>query len=145
MVIKNCIQCGEQMVKPYSKSLRDWEIRSKYCSKACKHLSMKGHNYSIGTQFKKGQISHLKGKKRPEFSEDKHPNWKGDNVGYSGMHMWIRKQLGTPKLCAYCGATNKKKYEWANISHKYKRDVKDWRRLCTSCHRRYDYGLIDLT
>ena len=31
-----------------------------------------------------------------------------------------------------------KKYDWSNISHKYKRDLKDWQRLCASCHTRFD-------
>ena len=40
--------------------------------------------------------------------------------------------------CQYCNSEDKKKYEWANISRKYKRDLKDWIRLCTKCHIIYD-------
>lgn len=67
--------------------------------------------------------------------------WKGDNVGYCGLHMWVRKQLGKPSKCEHCKDTTKKKYEWASKNHSYKRDQKEWLRLCTSCHRRYDMGL----
>jgi len=36
-----------------------------------------------------GKVSH---------GEDSHM-WKGDAIGYSGVHKWIRDQLGAPKLC----------------------------------------------
>ena len=67
------------------------------------------------------------------------PSWKGENAKYGAIHEWIRKKLGTPKFCECCGRTDKKKYEWCNINHKYKRDINDWMRLCTKCHRKYDY------
>ena len=63
-------------------------------------------------------------------------NWKGDNVGYGGLHAWVRRKLGTPQNCARCGTTTAKRYEWANISGEYRRDITDWIRLCTSCHRK---------
>jgi len=70
-----------------------------------------------------------------------HPNWKGDNVGYAGIHKWIKTQIGKPKKCEDCRSTTAKKYEWANISGKYKRSVDDWKRLCVKCHRRFDKHL----
>lgn len=69
---------------------------------------------------------------------DKHPNWKGDDAGYQALHAWVRLRKGKPSVCEKCGTTDAKKYEWANISHEYKRDVDDWIRLCTSCHRYFD-------
>ena len=66
-------------------------------------------------------------------------SWKGGSVGYGQLHRWIDLKLGKPKFCDQCKSTKKKKYEWANIDHKYKRNLKDWKRLCTSCHRNYDY------
>jgi len=68
-----------------------------------------------------------------------HQNWKGDEVGYQGVHIWIRKNKGTPKKCEECGTTNRKKwYEWANKDHTYKRNLEDWIRMCRGCHRKYD-------
>lgn len=69
---------------------------------------------------------------------EKHPRWKGDAVGYTALHDWVRKMLGTPNLCEHCKTTNAKKFEWANISKQYKRDLSDWKRLCTKCHRNED-------
>lgn len=41
------------------------------------------------------------------------------------------------KHCEDCGK-QKGRIEWANKSHKYKRDVKDWISLCKPCHGKYD-------
>ena len=70
------------------------------------------------------------------------PNWKGDDVGYQSLHDWVERSLGKTKLCENCKRTDRKKYEWANKSGEYERDLKDWIRLCTSCHRKYDSSLI---
>jgi len=71
-------------------------------------------------------------------TSEKHWAWRGDKVGYSALHGWVRRRLGIPRFCEGCGSENKKKYEWANISGEYKRDINDWIRLCTSCHRIFD-------
>jgi hypothetical protein len=66
--------------------------------------------------------------------------WKGDGVGYVGLHTWVKKQLGQPRECKFCNKVefNNYKIHWANISGKYKRDLEDWIRLCASCHKIYD-------
>lgn len=67
---------------------------------------------------------------------EKSHNWRGDEVGYGALHTWVSKTLGKPKRCDNCKIKNAKRYEWSNISRKYKRDVSDWERLCVSCHRK---------
>jgi len=62
---------------------------------------------------------------------------KKDNIGYRGIHHWIRRQLGAPMECKHCNK-EKNKYNWANIDHTYKRIVEDYVSLCVSCHREYD-------
>ena len=64
--------------------------------------------------------------------------WKGDKAGYSAIHYWIERQLGKPRLCEHCGTEDAKKYEWANISGEYRRDITDFIRLCVSCHQKMD-------
>ena len=71
--------------------------------------------------------------------EEESPNWKGDRVGISALHDWIKRQRGKPKICEHCGTLTAKKYEWANKSRGYKRELNDWIRLCTKCHVAYDY------
>lgn len=88
----------------------------------------------------------LLGEKHPFFGVrgEKAANWKGEDVGYSGIHMWIRGQLGLPTECEQCGKDNLtgKKIHWANKSHEYKRDLEDWMRVCVSCHKKYDLERI---
>ena len=66
-----------------------------------------------------------------------HFNWK-QKPSYNAIHRWIERQLGKPKNCSRCGTVTAKKYEWANISKKYKREINDWIRLCTRCHQLED-------
>lgn len=67
---------------------------------------------------------------------ENNPKWKGDGVGYFGLHSWIQRELGESEICIKCGSN--KKVQWANKSKEYKRDLKDWISLCVVCHRRYD-------
>lgn len=76
------------------------------------------------------------------FLGENHPQWKGDDVGYQGIHRWIRIKLGKIAECVYCGE-DQKLIEWASISHKAKkRDLDDFIPLCRSCHRKYDKSWI---
>lgn len=77
--------------------------------------------------------------KKVDRKGQNNPFWKGDAVGYHGIHIWIRKQRGRPSYCEHCQKTDEAaKYQWANKSGQYKRDVNDWLRLCLSCHKKYD-------
>lgn len=69
-----------------------------------------------------------------------------DKVGYRGIHCWIVKLLGKPDKCSYClnDKLKHRQYQWANISHQYKRDITDWIRLCVKCHKAYDASKISL-
>ena len=61
-------------------------------------------------------------------------------VGYSrkyrAIHMWVEYHKGKPSVCEQCGYTseNKRQFHWANLSHEYKRELDDWKRLCVKCH-----------
>ena len=73
------------------------------------------------------------------LSEEKSPHWKGDRVGKNAVHDWVRKWKGRPNKCENCGTTKAKKFEWANIDHKYRRILQDYVRMCSKCHRNHDY------
>ncbi len=150
-LLKNCTQCG--------KEFRSFLHNQKYCSSTCFYETRKGKpieyfkelepwNKGIKTgivtdgAFKKGQKAWNKGKINDWMLEDKNHNWKGDEVGYTALHLWVSRRLGKPKYCDFCHAIDKKKYEWANISKEYKRDITDWKRLCSSCHQKWDNGII---
>lgn len=71
------------------------------------------------------------------------PNWKGNKAGYRALHYWVERQLGKAKSCVQCGLSEipkgfKRYFGWANKSHRYERDIKDWMQLCMPCHKNYD-------
>ncbi len=68
----------------------------------------------------------------------KNHNWKGDDAGYASVHDWVRRQLGRPIICDNCDTTEAPRYDWANLSGEYKRDISDWARLCRMCHTLVD-------
>ena len=111
---RGCCQCGKN-------------CRNRFCSRNCYYRHKKENIYP--GQFKHGHSG---------LVEANNPNWKGAKAGYQSIHNWLYLRLGKPKECGHCGSGEKKRYEWANISKKYKRDVTDWIRLCVSCHRKYD-------
>lgn len=63
--------------------------------------------------------------------------WK-EKISYSGIHKWIARELGTPNYCEFCERDDLSKYDWANISGLYFRDINDWMRLCRFCHSKWD-------
>lgn len=111
-----CYQCNRESSTPLSAYARKTKH---FCSQACY------------TKYQKGAIV-----------GDNHHNWKGDNVGYYALHSWVERQLGKPLKCESCGTSEPRKYEWANKSGDYLRDVSDWLRLCTPCHRMHDKKLL---
>lgn len=76
------------------------------------------------------------GKKTPHTAGENSPGWKGDKVGYSALHDWIRNHLPKPVSCEFC--KNVPPRDVANISQKYKRDLTDWEWLCRKCHIQKD-------
>ena len=89
-----------------------------------------GNKHALGmkpnkTSFKKGQIPHNKGVYTAK-------NW-------ASIHFWIRSIKGKPRKCEDCGITTAKAYHWSNVDHKYSKNPEDYRRLCVSCHLKYDY------
>jgi hypothetical protein len=63
--------------------------------------------------------------------------WKGDAVTYGGAHTRVCSVRGQPKRCEECGTTTARNFEWANLTGHF-HDPDDYRRLCRSCHRRFD-------
>jgi hypothetical protein len=66
------------------------------------------------------------------------PNWKGNNVGYSAIHYWVKKRIPKPEFCIKCGI--KKATDLSNTGHTYKRNLLDWEWLCRKCHVFKDEG-----
>lgn len=68
--------------------------------------------------------------------------WKGDSAGYVALHIWVRRWKGKAVCCEVCGLDDpNRKYNWANVDHKYRRVLDDYTSMCIPCHRRYDKKL----
>lgn len=93
-----------------------------------------------------GKEAWNKGKKLLYQTDRRHWKWKGNGVGYSGLHSWIRRKLGKASHCEECGLSKVPKgmaryFQWANVSGQYKRILTDWKQLCVKCHKAFDgYG-----
>ena len=126
--VRACAVCGSEF-----RAVKDFrERKQKFCSTDCYAIYWKDNirpNIDTSTSGVSGERNHM---------------WKADRVGYHGLHHWVARQKGKPQKCENCGDTSDRKYEWANLSHKYKRDVDDWARFCTPCHRAYDNGKLSV-
>lgn len=79
----------------------------------------------------------MKERSKRKMSGTNNYNWKGDEVGYFGIHRWITRKYGRADHCSF-DSDHGGLFEWANISGTYKRDIGDWSQLCVKCHREYD-------
>jgi len=151
---KPCLYCGKIIIKQPTRSLKDWKNRTKFCSRKC------GYKYFPYTKTWKAKQrkSHLGYKpseetllKKSEAQRgEKGSNWKGDEVGYHGIHVWLHKNFGKANKCEnekcfYPRMGSKKflrkpyRYEWALLKGKeYKRIRSNFIQLCIACHRKYD-------
>ena len=152
---KQCLQCGKTFKKPIHASKKVW-VKRLYCSMKCFGLTQIGHK-PPKSAFKKGYIPWNKGNHIKlnsalnKWNEDggglgeKNINWKGDKVGYGGLHAWVRLHKIKPNKCTKCGKIgNSYQIHWSNIDHKYKRNLNDYVALCVPCHKKYDLknGLV---
>ncbi len=73
---------------------------------------------------------------------ENHWNWSGDNVGYHGIHTYVRRRLPRTKSCEKCNSA--RPMDLANKSGKYLRDLSDWEWLCRKCHMLSDGRMNNL-
>jgi len=150
-ILKKCGIC-QKTFGVYQSEIK--KGNGKFCSVNCYWKSQFGRHLSVETKKKiaESRIGDKNWAKRPEvqnkirkallgrFSNEKHPGWLGDEVGYSGLHKWVARHLGKPNICEHCQKIVQSPFQihWANKSHSYLRDLTDWLRLCVPCHKQYD-------
>ncbi|KKK47427.1 hypothetical protein LCGC14_3155300 [marine sediment metagenome] len=125
--------------------LRKFKIKTRNHSEAGKLMKTnrgwfrKGNQNWLGRHHtNKSKIKMSKSQKAREINNknENNPMWKGDNVGYGALHIWINKNKEKTGICSIC---NEIRYtDWGNKDHQYKRDINDYFEVCHSCHKIYD-------
>lgn len=116
---------GETNSGSFKKDQVPWNKGTKGVMKSNKTTFKKGNRIGKETRFNSNNSV-------GEFNY----KWKGDKVGYYGLHTWVQRNKGKAQKCVWCGSN--KYVQWANKSFEYKRDVSDWLPLCRKHHCEYD-------
>src|SRR3990167_11051094 len=102
---RNCLICQSKF--PIYKSTI---LSAKFCSIICKNKSQIGkkrpevtgkNNYWFGKKLSLKRRKEISKRMKNKVGE-KACHWKGEDVGYEGIHRWIEKRLGKPKQCSIC-------------------------------------------
>jgi len=133
--------------KTWNKGLKGTHFSPETEFKKGEHSSIKTEfkkGSTVGHRFSKGHIPFYKGEHCLALAGDKNYLWKGDKANYFAKHNWVKRWKGNPSECEICGLKGEKvgrrwNLEWANVDHKYLRDLNDFISLCISCHKKYDY------
>lgn len=115
-----CKHCSKETIKPKRHDNKE----QLFCDRKC-----------FGKWFS------INGKRR--YGSD-NPAWKGDKSCYTTKHQWISRHYGKAIMCWHPNCNNQSKsYEWANINHRYKKNINEWLMLCQSCHSKFDKSYIN--
>lgn len=129
-------ELNDELKKRGLTALKQYELRySKICPKCSKRIKQK--STMCGSCASKCRDNSKMKYNFKIMKNEKHPMWKGDNVGYDALHRWIRINKPLPNCCETC--KRDKKLEAANLSGEYKRDINDFKWLCRSCHKKFDW------
>lgn len=149
--MKKCFKCRvEKELSEFYKHPGMWDGylgKCKECNKTdVRENYRKNIQHYIEYEKKRGNKRNLKQfktnipKKKKKYKDIVYKAWKGTKGEYRKLHYWVEGQLGRPKLCSECKSSdgNTRRFHWANISGEYKREIKDWIRLCAHCHKLKD-------
>ena len=133
MIRERCKVCGAFLDKEgncnkfHSDKHRFYERICNYCGKKYK---------GRGEQFCSRKCNSAANSPFVGKFDDKHPNWKGDDVGMYALHEYVASRKPKPKLCECCKEV--KPYDLSSNGHTYTRNPGDWEWLCKKCHGKKD-------
>lgn len=90
----------------------------------------KHHHY--GKHYSKESLKKMSESLKGKYVGENSFNWKGDDVGYKGLHIHVRKLYPPPEKCQMCMKVPP--YDLANVTGIYNREFKNWRYYCRKCH-----------
>ena len=115
----------------------DAVITRKNKSGYCRSCGMLGNQRTLGWKMPEGQRLELV---KTRLGKN-NPNWKGDRVGLSALHGYMKVRLTKPGSCDNCN--NSKPLDLANKGV-YNREPSNWNWLCRRCHMQSDGRLNNL-
>jgi hypothetical protein len=123
------------------------ELRRMYCDQNMSQIEIAKH---FGVSLRKVQGDIRRAGITPRVAAKRNQvgpanaRWKGSDAGYQALHLRVASMRGTPSRCEDCGVEESPTgYEWANLTGNYD-DVSDYRRLCRSCHRKFDRTILNI-
>jgi hypothetical protein len=126
----------------FKKGMIPWNKGKKLSKQHCHNLSIAHMGIKQSEESIEKRVLQMRG--------EQHPLWKGDDVGYYALHVWVKRNYGLPIRCEYEGChyprynmrnelmLKPKRYHWANITGIYNRDRTNWKMMCASCHGFFD-------
>ena len=115
-------------IKGFQKGNKEWK----------KWKSRPDQNGKSNPHYGKHHTKEVKDKLRKLHLNEGSPTWKGDRVGRSALHRWVKRRIPKPDLCVRC--KKRKPMDLSNTGHTYKRNLEDWEWLCKKCHVIKDGG-----
>lgn len=108
--------------------------------KSSKNYKIKGISYEEKYGVERAKEIKEKLKKHKRLSGENHHAWKGLNVSYNGIHIWVKNRKPKTK-CEICGIEHKRmNLAFKDHSKPYTRNIEDYMWLCPKCHLIYDRG-----
>src|SRR5262245_23567615 len=108
------------------------EVKRRYRESHREELRAKGRAYAAERRRAEG----MPALGTPESTENRrrarklkgpdHPNWKGDDVGYFALHVWVNRHKNKTGRCSNCGDRPVTRTDWANVSGQYLRELDDY-------------------
>ena len=127
-----CGNCGENFKASPSHN-------RKFCSKRCEGIARSGDkNHFFGkhhTAETKAAIGTANSGSHINVGKD-NAMWKGDDICYSSLHVWIRRYKPRPELCEICCKTPPT--EVALVAEHHQRNIDAYQWLCHKCHIELD-------
>lgn len=137
-VFKKCEVCQKKF-----KVCKSREKIARFCSCKCrakKIMPKNPHRFSKGhipwNKWLNKNVNGVIKRMAKNRIGKKNWRWKGDKVGYHGLHCWVRRNKGKPQKCVDCGS--EEHVYWSNESGMYLRDLDDWVERCPKCHSKHD-------
>ena len=130
MITIICDWCG--------KSFKYHSSNRKYCNNKCYGKS-KSLDFRNNNPNKNGHPQYLEARRKVGLAHIT------DNPTSRSYHHWIFNHYGRIRECELNSNHKTARFNWALLHHKEpSRDIRDYIKLCQSCHRLYDNGNKDI-